>query len=146
MYIVTKPDVIQTIQKHHTTLAFPPVEASFSVKVCGVSAETEAIVKHNVNGEEGDFGLSMSSHEVMRSNLKPGSQIDDMNRSMIREVANSLDSLQPAKGESVTVGMYSWIQESLTKATTMSVYGPLNPYQDPAIADAFWSVLHLPLT
>lgn len=138
MYIVTDPDLIQTVQKQHKILAFPPIEAKFASKVCGASIEAQAILAQNVNGDEGDFGLSMDSYTAMRDSLKPGSQLDDMNRVMIQEIAESLDGLQPAKGESRKVRMYSWLRDAVTTATTRSVYGPMNPYDDKAIADAFW--------
>ncbi|RYO86605.1 hypothetical protein DL764_008995 [Monosporascus ibericus] len=137
MYVVTKPELIQTVQKQHKTLAFPPIEAKFASKVCGASLEAQAILAKNVNGDEGDFGLSMESYAAMRAALKPGSQLDDMNRIMIQEIAKSLDLLQPAKGESRQVGMYAWLRDAITTATTRSVYGRMNPYDDKAIADAF---------
>ncbi|CRG92635.1 25-hydroxycholesterol 7-alpha-hydroxylase [Talaromyces islandicus] len=138
MYVVTKPELIQIVQKQHKTLAFPPIEAKFASKVCGASPEAQAILDHNVNGDDGDFGLSMESYAAMRAALKPGPQLDDMNRIMIQEIAKSLDVLQPAKGESRRVGMNTWLRDAITTATTRSVYGPMNPYDNKEIADAFW--------
>ncbi|KAI0890888.1 cytochrome P450 [Annulohypoxylon nitens] len=138
MYVVTDTDLVQTVQKQHKILAFPPIEAKFASKVCGASLEAQAILDKNVNGDDGDFGLSMESYAAMRDGLKPGSQVDDMNRLMIREIAKFLDSLQPPKGESRKIGMYGWLRDAITTATTRSVYGPMNPYDDRAVADAFW--------
>ena len=139
MYVVTKPELIQAAQKQHRTLAFPPIEAKFAVTVCGAGPESQAILARNVNGEEGDAGLSMESYAAMRAALKPGELLDDMNRVMLREIVGSLDRLQPAAGEGPrVVGMYSWLRDAITTATTRSVYGPMNPYDDKAIADAFW--------
>lgn len=138
MYVVTSPDLVQLVQKQHKTLAFPPIEAKFASAVCGASQEAQSILAQNVNGDDGDFGLSMESYEAMRSALKPGSDLDDMNRSMIREVVKLFDQLQPDKGESKTLSMYAWLRDAITTATTRSVYGPANPYDDPEIVDAFW--------
>ncbi|XDG01572.1 hypothetical protein ABKA04_001187 [Annulohypoxylon sp. FPYF3050] len=138
MYVVTDPDLIQIVQKQHRLLAFPPIEAKFASKTCGASLEAQAILDKNVNGDDGDFGLSMESYATMRAGLKPGSQLDDMNRLMIQEIAESLDSLQPRRGESRRIGMYSWLRGAIATATTRSAYGPMNPYDDKAIADAFW--------
>ncbi|KAJ0117817.1 hypothetical protein J7T55_002017 [Diaporthe amygdali] len=57
MYVVTKPELIQTVQKQHRTLAFPPIEAKFASTVCGASHEAQEILAKNVNGDEGDLGL-----------------------------------------------------------------------------------------
>ncbi|KAF2970322.1 hypothetical protein GQX73_g3177 [Xylaria multiplex] len=138
MYVVTSPDLVQLVQKQHKTLAFPPIEAKFASTVCGTSQEAQSILAKNVNGDDGDFGLSMESYEAMRSALKPGSDLDDMNRSMIREVVKLFDQLQPAKGESKPLSMYGWLRDAITTATTRSVYGPMNPYDDPEIVEAFW--------
>lgn len=138
MYVVTKPEIIQTVQKQHKTLAFPPIEAKFASTVCGASLEAQAILAKNVNGDEGDFGLSMDSYAAMRDALRPGTQLDDMNRAMIQEIAKALDLLEPAKGQSRKIGMYTWLRDAITTATTRSVYGPLNPYDDKSIADSFW--------
>jgi hypothetical protein len=135
---VTKPELIQTVQRQHKILAFPPIEAKFASTVCGASPEAQAILAKNVNGDDGDFGLSMESYAAMRAALKPGAQLDDMNRSMIREIANALDSLQPPKAQPKKIGIYAWLRDVITTATTRSVYGPMNPYDDKAIADAFW--------
>lgn len=138
MYVVTKPDLIQMIQKQYKVLAFPPVEAKFASTVCGVSQETQSLLLQNVNGDEGNHGLSMESHAAMRAALKPGSQIDEMNRVMVYEIAKSLDLLEPSKGTTRRINMYGWLRDAITTATTRSVYGPMNPYDDKTIADAFW--------
>ncbi|RYC54132.1 hypothetical protein CHU98_g12077 [Xylaria longipes] len=139
MYVVTKPELVQSVQKQHRTLAFPPIEAKFASTVCGASKEAQTILAKNVNGDDGDFGLSMESYEAMRSALKPGSDLDDMNRSMIQEIVKLLDQLQPSyNGESKRLSMYAWLRDAITTATTRSVYGPMNPYDDPEIVDAFW--------
>ena len=37
MYVITKPELIQAVQKQHKVLAFPPIEAKFASKICGDS-------------------------------------------------------------------------------------------------------------
>ncbi|OTA56766.1 putative cytochrome P450 [Hypoxylon sp. EC38] len=138
MYVVTKPELIQDVHKQHKILAFPPIEAKFASKVCGASLEAQAILNKNDNGDDGGFGLSMESYAAMRAGLKPGSVVDDMNRVMVQEIAKSLDLLRPANGASRKIGMYAWLRDTITTATTRSVYGPMNPYDDKTIADAFW--------
>lgn len=138
MYVVTRPELIQTVQKLHKTLAFPPIEAKFASKICGTSLEAQAILSRNVNGDDGDFGLSMESYAAMRDALKPGSELDGMNRIMLQEITKSLDTLQPTRGESRKISMYAWLRDAITTATTRSAYGPKNPYDNKAIADAFW--------
>lgn len=138
MYVVTRPDLIQLVQKQHKILAFPPIEAKFAATVCGIGPKTQAILDKNVNGDEGDFGLSVDSYKVIHSAMKPGPELDAMNRDMLSHVAAALDELCPEKSEARTVKMSAWLRDVITVATTKSVYGPLNPFNDKAVTDAFW--------
>ena len=138
MYIVTTPELIQAVQKQPKTLAFPPIEAKFAAKICGISAETHKIMMKNVNGDEGDWGLSMESYAGMRAALSAGHGLDEMNRVMIQNIAVSLDSLKPAPGTRTKIGLAKWLRRSVTAATTNSVYGPQNPFKDLMVVDAFW--------
>lgn len=137
MYIVTTPELIQKIQKQPKILAFPPIEAKFSLQVCAPSKKAHEIVMRNVNGDEGDWGLSMDSYASMRAALTPGPELDEMNRVMIQNVAASLDDLSTT-GKPVKKGLARWLRSAITIATTNAVYGPQNPYKDQSVQDAFW--------
>ncbi|KAM7210403.1 hypothetical protein V8F06_014220 [Rhypophila decipiens] len=116
IYVVTKPELVQAVQKQPRLLAFPPIEAKFASSICGVSSKAQAILANNVNGDEGHTGLSMESYDGMRFALKPGPALDDMSRVMLQEIVKSLDDLQPLgkSGEaSRTIGIYSWLREAL---------------------------------
>lgn len=138
MYVVRDPDLIPTIQKQHRVLAFPAVMAEFMAVACGTSKETQGIQAKNVNGDEGDHGLSMEMRAAMHEALKPGPHLDGMSRDMIQEVAKALDALQPGRGDATRIAVYGWVRDVLTTASTRSVYGPMNPYDDKATAEAFW--------
>ena len=138
MYVVTTLDLIQKIQKLPKVLAFPPIEAKFSSQICGSSAEAHNIVMKNVNGDEGDWGLSMEFHEAMRTALRPGAALDDMNRIMVRSVMASLDNLIAEDKQTVEIRLSQWLRDRVTAATTDSVYGAQNPFQEKAVVDAFW--------
>ena len=94
----------------------------------------------NVNGDEGDWRLSMESYAAIKNALAPGAELDGMNRVMVQNVASSLDNLE-AEGSSIRVGLAQWLRKTITKATTNSVYGPLNPYRDEAVQNGFWCKL-----
>ena len=68
--------LIQTIQKLPYVLAFPPIEAKFSSRICGLSVEAQNTVTKNTNGDQGNCGLSMEFHGAMRIALKPGAALD----------------------------------------------------------------------
>ena len=139
MYIITKPDLVQSVQRQQKSLAFPPIEAKFASTVCGSSSEAHNILLQNVNGDEGDWGLSMESYSAMRAALKPGPALDDMNRVMIENIASSLDQLGMDGGlVNARIGLSAWLRKAITMATTNAVYGPENPFKEGSVADAFW--------
>ncbi|KAK4652584.1 hypothetical protein QC762_501870 [Podospora pseudocomata] len=137
MYVVSSPDLIQSIQRQHRAFSIDPILMKFSSIIAGSSKESDAILQHNVYGDDGDHGVAHESHIALREGTKP-SNIDEMNRDMLREVSSSLDLLEPPIGQTKRIKLYSWLRTTLTSATTRAVYGPMNPYNDQSIADAFW--------
>lgn len=105
------------------------------------SDEADKIIMTNVNGDEGDWGMSVESYQVMRSALTPGADLDAMNRVMIQNLAASMERIRPEKGGSnPSISLMHWLRHELTTATTNAVYGPLNPYADRNVEDGFWCV------
>jgi len=103
------------------------------------SDETDKIVMKNVNGDEGDWGMSVESQQAMRTALTPGADLDAMNRVMIQSISASLDRIRPEKGHpTANFSLMHWLRHELTMATTDAVYGPLNPYADRNVEDGFW--------
>ena len=138
MYIVTTPDMIQAIQKQPKVLAFPPVEAKFASKICGTSTAAHNIVMTNVNGDEGDWGLSIETYAAIKRTLAPGPNLDEMNYKMVQNVTASLDSLKSPSMGMKRIKLGKWLFKNVTAATTNSVYGVHNPFLDQTIVDSFW--------
>ena len=139
LYIVNSIKLIGAVQRQHKTLAFPPIEAKMGRRMNGWSDEADKIIMTNVNGDEGDWGMSIESYQVMRNALTPGKELDAMNRVMIQNVAASMETLQPAKAGLVpTIELMRWLRHELTMATMNAVYGPQNPYADLNVEYAFW--------
>lgn len=138
MYIVASLELIQAIQKQPKVLAFPPIEAKFASKVCGSSTEAHNILMQNVNGDEGEWGLSMESYAAMRAALSSGPDLDQMNRVMIQDIATSLEDLNLSSIKQVKLKLAHWLRGIVTAATTNSIYGPQNPFKDQSVVDGFW--------
>ncbi|KAK4175218.1 putative cytochrome P450 E-class, group IV [Triangularia setosa] len=137
MYVISSSDLIQSIQKQHRAFSIDPILMKFTTIISGGSKEADKILQRNVHGEDGDYGVAQESHVVFKEGTKPAN-IDDMNRDMLNDVASCLGLLEPPAGQAKRIKLYSWLRTTLTSATTKAVYGPLNPYNDKSIADAFW--------
>ena len=103
------------------------------MSICGSSKTANEILNTNVNGDEGFWGYSITFYKAIHTPLAPGSELDAMNRVMAQKVASSIDRL-----EEKVVGLFDFIKQEITLASTDSVYGPKNPFKDPEIAKTFW--------
>ena len=63
LYVIKSMDLIQSAQKQPKVLSFTPIEAEFAIKMCGTSKAANEIIMRNLNGEEGDWGLSMEIYD-----------------------------------------------------------------------------------
>ncbi|KAL9121434.1 MAG: hypothetical protein Q9187_002004 [Circinaria calcarea] len=138
LYIVNSPELISSIQRHSKTLAFPPIEAKFAMTVCGSSKEANDILNINVNGDEGDWGYSVEFYKSLHPALAPGVGLNSMNRIMVQNIAASLGRLKGENDKPIKIGLVQWLRHEITMATTNAVYGPMNPFKDPKVEDAFW--------
>ena len=138
VYVVDSPELIVSVQRQPKTLAFPPIEAKFAMTVCASSKEANDILNINVNGDEGDWGYSVSFYKALHPPLAPGPGLDGMNRVMVQNIAASLESLRTGEGKPTKISLVRWLRHEITMATTNSVYGPLNPFKDPKVEEAFW--------
>ncbi|KAI9755372.1 MAG: Serine/threonine-protein phosphatase pp1 [Chaenotheca gracillima] len=135
VYIVSSPEIIAAIQRHPKTLSFATVAASFSARICSTSQAGQDILNRNVNGEEGEWGLSPEIYKNIHAALAPGPGINGMTRVMIQYVAESLGKLE---GKTTRINLMQWLRHEITMATTNAVYGPKNPFVDPEIENGFW--------
>lgn len=77
----------------------------------------------------------MSFPKYVHSALSAGPGLDAMNRRSIQVIANSLNAC--AKQGNVTIDMFQWVRHELLMASTEGVYGPKNPFRDPAMEKAW---------
>jgi len=139
IYVITKPELITRVDRQNKAFSFAPIISEFSSATCGTSKAATDILNQNLLGEHGNWGLCEDMVAGMRESLKPGENLDNMNRIMAEEVCRSLEETKPEKGKEFRVIQLSaWVAEVVTMATTNSVYGPMNPYKRQDIKDAFW--------
>lgn len=126
--------LIPAVQREYKALAFPPIAANGAKSVCGSSKIANDILDTNVNGEEGDWGYSMTYYKRIHAALAPGPALDAMNRVMAEKISASMDKLEQGR----TVQLFDFVKHEIAMASTDSVYGPKNPFKDPAVEQRFW--------
>ncbi|CAG8978492.1 hypothetical protein HYALB_00005067 [Hymenoscyphus albidus] len=93
VYVVNSPHLIQAVQKQPKALSFRPIEAKLSGAVCGLSQKARDLIMKNVNGTDGNWGISAELYPLFKESLKPGKGLNALNNVMIRVVGDALDSL-----------------------------------------------------
>lgn len=134
LYVVNSTSLITAVQRRSQILAFPPIEAKFTVGLCGSSEAANAMLDPNANGEEGTWGYLTTFHDMIHAALAPGPELDAMNRVMAQKVSASIDRINDRK----VVNLFQYIKHEIALATTDSVYGPHNPFDNTGIVDDFW--------
>ncbi|KAJ2999262.1 hypothetical protein NUW58_g57 [Xylaria curta] len=132
IYAVFSVPIIQSIQKQHKAFAFQPIQARFSVKLCGASKDAYKILQRDMNQEDGEYGAIFSA---MHRALNPGGLLNEMNivsADRVREAINDIRS-------GTKIKLDEWLRHQVTLATTDAVYGPHNPFQDKKVQNAFWA-------
>ncbi|KAI0377025.1 cytochrome P450 [Hypomontagnella monticulosa] len=130
VYVVFSVPVIQAIQKESKALAFQPIQARFSVRLCGASRQAYRILQRDMECD-GEYG---NIYTAMHRALAPGESLNDMSRVMIGRVREFVEGI-PSKS---TVRLDEWLRHHVTQATTDAVYGPHNPFRDLRVERAFW--------
>lgn len=131
LYFANSPELMQAIQRNNKTIAFEPL-LNFSVgNLAGINnKKTQDLMRDTGSGGQ---GLSAKIMHALTPTLV-GRPLDRMNLRMVQLMRPLIDEM----GEKSEFDLYVWCQDAITAASTDATYGPLNPYKDKEIADAFW--------
>lgn len=137
VYVVTSTELVRSIQRNHKTISFDPL-INVSIRTfSGIkNKRTEQLLLDKSSGGE---GLNAEIMHAMTPNLI-GEPLDRMNSIMMQIVGSFIRDLEGKP----SLDLYRWVRDMITAASTEVTYGPMNPYHDPAIVDAFWYVLRTP--
>lgn len=132
IYVVNSTSLIPIIQRQFRTVAFTPFAARAFKYAMGGSKAANDIMALDMTE---DHGYLMSFDTAIHPAVSPGPALDAMNRASIQAVAASLDKLR--RQSPTTIDMFKWIKHEVLLATTDAVYGPQNPYRNPAMEEAW---------
>lgn len=137
IYVINTPQLITAVQKNFKVLTFQKITDKFSGLICDTSEHAKDVQKkqHDLwaEGKVAESG-NHKSYKV----LSPGIPLDEMNRTMIASLAGEVEKAFQGGAESVQVGLYQWLKDIVTIATTDGVYGAKNPYRDPKVSEDYW--------
>lgn len=135
IYVVNSLSLIPLAQRQiKTHIAFAPIEAQAAATVMGVGPAGNAIIGSEHMLESGSY-LSTFVPSLQPA-LAPGAGLDALSGAAIRCISESLARLAATK-KPTTVELFAWVRREVFLATTESIYGPLNPFRDPEIEQAW---------
>ncbi|KAL4863251.1 hypothetical protein BDV12DRAFT_206679 [Aspergillus spectabilis] len=131
IYIVASPPLLQAVQRNTKTITFDPFLTFTAERVAGIHGPgLESLREKQAGGQ----GVNQAVVHAMHPTLT-GKSLDRMNEKMVRLLSPLVDELASLE----TVDLYGWCTRAITAASTEASYGPLNPYKDRRIEDAFWA-------
>ena len=131
MYIVNSTRLIPLLQKQWRTVSFAAIAADAGFTV-GMSKEAVKVMHEDLTSEH---GFSVSWPRYIIPALSPGKDLDAINRRSVEVLADEMKTLK-ATG-TVRLGLSQWSRRVMVTATTEAVWGPQNPYRDPAVVEAW---------
>ncbi|KAF7717005.1 Uncharacterized protein PECH_003180 [Penicillium ucsense] len=130
-YVITSPELVQAVQRNAKTLSFEPLLLFSAKTIAGITnPKALQILKDK---EAGGEGLGARIMHSMTPTLI-GKPLDKLNLHMIRLIQPFIEQLS----ETSTFDLYGWCKDATMAASTEATYGPMNPYADKEIQDAWW--------
>jgi hypothetical protein len=136
MYIVNSTSLIPFLQKQWRTVSFAAIAADAGIAV-GMSKEAVKIMHQDLTSEH---GFSNSWPQFIIPVMSPGKDLDAMNRRAVEVLSGEMEALR-LEG-ATRCGLAQWSRQTMVTATTEAVWGPQNPYRDPAVVEA-WRYVRL---
>lgn len=127
LYVVHAPHLIQVIQSKANAQTFVPNLLDFGMLFSGLNTESQATLRGAFGLKGNGFTMSVHKYLLAGDSLKIATKaaVDRLTASLPYSFVNNEGGLQ---------GM---VRHELTLAMTGAIYGPENPYDDPAI-EASW--------
>jgi len=91
----------------------------------------------NINGVE-DFSYAILFDKAIHPVLSPGQGLRVMNANSAQSVSRVVHEL--ASQTPKYLKLMEFIRTQITQTTTDAVYGPVNPFNNPKIHQAYWYV------
>lgn len=132
IYVVNSLSLIKAVHRNSKTISFTPFIKLAGERLSGLNKE--ALEKFDK--VEDQLGYSLDVVKAIEPALHPDRDGGDLNLVMLTHLKDVLDEASIAGNDSQD--LLAWAKHAMTQASTRAVYGPLNPFLDQDVEDAFW--------
>lgn len=134
VYVVTSPELISAVRRSHRTMSFDPLVTRTVKCVGGIKGAGLELLREKVAR---GGGLGPETVVSLRPMLL-GEGLDQLNDTMIGCLRRSIEGLKTGVVDKAKdLDLYAWCAFVMTFATTEAVYGPLNPYSERSVREAY---------
>ena len=131
LYVLTNPNLVSTVTRHYKALSLWFLEGAFTVKLGGLSKHGAQLLLENAAG--GELRNSLVVDGMKETHAAMVSGLDTMSQMAVDIIVESVNQLETDRV--VEIDLWRWVDVNVSLMTSGAVYGPLNPYRDPKIAD-----------
>ena len=132
MYVVTSASMVSVVQRNVKNISADPFFESFAARLSGVDDHGKKLMQGESSG---GGGLTSKIFSSMIPSLL-GKGLDALTLGILGYLQEYIDQLETRSNESVD--LFDWCKESITIASTDSIYGAKNPYRSKKLRDDFW--------
>ncbi|PLB54883.1 cytochrome P450 [Aspergillus steynii IBT 23096] len=142
IYIVTSPGLVSAIERHPRSISFGPYVVMFAKQMLLPSQRALEMLAEGPGGGSNDAcSLQQETLQAMHHSMSPGIELDHTTRAMLESVTRRMVNNVENASVDARVGFFAWARELITQASTDAIFGAEgNPFQDPNIHDAFWTI------
>ncbi|KAL3421937.1 25-hydroxycholesterol 7-alpha-hydroxylase 1 [Phlyctema vagabunda] len=134
IYVINSPSLVPLVQRQKRVIAFEPIPARAAANMMGVSKAGVEIISRDCTGDDAYFATFLKATYPALASSGPG--LDAMNRAAVEVLATSM--MEGLEVKKVTVDLWAWVRHQVLMATTEAIYGPRNPFRDPATEKAWY--------
>ncbi|RAL60226.1 hypothetical protein DID88_000006 [Monilinia fructigena] len=146
IYVICEPSLIQAAYRNTKAFDFTAFVVDSSKRAFNIGEHGMKIIRGEtspdydpkgpfLNGNNGRSYLN-ENHKLMVEYLGPGKSLLDLNKGVLGAVAESLNGFGQNSGK---VNLYKWMRDTITLATSTSLYGPHDPVSaDHSLIDSLW--------
>ena len=130
-------ELVSGVDRNAHDFSFAPYLIQFAARTLHPSEDGTKKLSENIDGKDSDPGLRIQTQNVMRESMAAGSStLDTLSREVLKQLCNLVDTEVCAIDG--PVGLFHWVRDMITTATTNAVYGPANPFLRKEVADGLW--------
>lgn len=129
--------LVSEVDRNAQNFSFAPYLVQFAARALHPTEDATRKLSENLEGGNSDPGLRIKTQRAMQESMAAGSStLNILSREFLRQSSIFMDvEVSAIDGP---VGLFHWVRNMITTASTTAVYGPANPFLRKEVANGLW--------